>query len=468
MELVVENKAKFEELRAKYPDFTYDSYSWALNDTVLTLSFIFTFSEGDSITVSQKLKLPYTVSEETIERHEDFIFRIGLIEALSYWKAQCSPNFHINCGTLSEDEIAWWVETWYDGLGEFRYRNGLLSVKKENWVEFFFDKPKKHAPKISHDFSELSGSLVAFTGGKDSTLALGLMKDKGEKIETFFVKAHGPKREEIKEVLGLTDIKETVVERNMHPHLLKLNEEGALNGHTPFSIVVAFLGMLSASLRGKKYFIVANEASSDAPTVPGTDINHQYSKSLHFERRFQKLSQMLWPDGPMYFSILRPFSEIGIAALLKKYEDAMPYISSCNTKNKEGAWCGECAKCLFAFMLISAEWDIAFAERLFGTNMFMHTRHLQNLLELTGIAVTRPFECVGTTQESLAILSHILVRFPEAKAMPLISVFLSKNIHMLLPPEIYKMILCEFHDHLIPDAGIIEYLEKVQDEVCYG
>ena len=470
MESVAENKAKFEAFRAECPEFTYRAYSWKLEGKSLVLSFDYELSPDDAVTTTITLKLPEPVSEETVATHEDFIFRIGLIEALSYWKAYCSPTVRVLCGAVSETELAWWKETWFDGLGEFRYRNGLLDVEQDSWVHFLFEGATIESV---HDFGNLEGNLNAFTGGKDSTLALGLLRDSvlGPN-ETFFVSAFAPTRDAIKEVLEVEDYPETVVTRTMHPRLLALNAEGALNGHTPFSIVVAFLGMLTASLRGKKYFVVANEASADQPTVPGTDINHQYSKSLHFEKRFQTLARELWPLGPEYFSILRPFSEIGIAALLKRYEDALQYVSSCNTKDKsEGTsplWCGACAKCLFAFMLFAAEWNIFFAEGLFGKNMFEEEEHLPMLKELTGMAETRPFECVGTTQESLAILSWLVTKLPEAKEMPLIHAFMAKHGDMLLDPSMYKMLACEFHEHSIPDESFVELLKGAQDEVCYG
>ncbi len=466
MEFVTENKAKFEAFRAKYPEFVYRGYSWRLEEKALVLTFDYDLAPGDTVTTSLSMRLPAAVSEESVLAHEDLIFRIGLIEGLSYWKAYCSPVVRVLCGALSEPETAWWKETWFDGMGEFRYRNGLLDVARETWVNFIFEG---RPIETVRDQGLLEGNLIAFTGGKDSTLALGLLRDSllGPN-ETFFVSAPAPTRDAIKEVLEVEDYPETTVSRTMHPRLLALNAEGALNGHTPFSIVVAFLGLLAASLRGRAYFIVANEASADQPTVPGTDINHQYSKSLHFEKRFQAYAGGFWPNGPKYFSILRPFSEIGIAALLKRYEDTLSYVSSCNAKDKPGLWCGDCAKCLFAFLLFSAEWNIFFAEGIFGRNMLEKEEHLTMLEELTGAAETRPFECVGTTQESLAIVSWILAKLPDAKDMPLLKAYLGKHGDLILEPSMYKMIACEFHEHAIPDESFVELLKSAQDEVCYG
>lgn len=469
MEFVVENKVKFDEYRAKYPDFSYLDYSWAREGAMLSMSFTYALSLTDIVTTTLSLTLPEAVTDETIRENEDFIFRIGLIEALSYWKVYCSPTIKIMCGSLTEAEVSWWSDTWFDGMGEFRYRNGLLDVKKESWVTFSFDPNKIFPEKKSHDFSKLNGNLIAFTGGKDSTLALGLLRDvEGNTNETFFVSALAPMRAKIKEALGVTNYPETLVERHMNERLISLNKEGALNGHTPFSIVVALLGVFTASLRNKKYFIVANESSAEEPTVPGTDINHQYSKSLHFEKRFQSYCMMLWPDGPQYFSILRPLSEIGISILLKKFENAMPFVSSCNIKEKTGAWCGTCAKCLFAFILFAAAWDVPFAEKMFGINMLHNAELLTMLEELTGNAETRPFECVGTTQEALALIAEIVSKSREAAEMPLLKAFIEKYPDGELPESVYKIVACEFHEHAITDPVAEEIIKKTQGEVCYG
>jgi hypothetical protein len=470
MEFVTENKAIFQGLRAQYPEFRYRKYSWRREDALLVLSFTYELAPGDSITTSIELSLPEGVLDETIRVHEDYIFRIGLAEAISYWKAHCSPVVHIDCGELSPAELSWWSDTWYDGMGEFRYRNGLLDVSKEDWVRFADNDSGTHARSSFSVRSPapLSGNLIAFTGGKDSTLALAMLNDSAlGPNETFFIQTLAPSREKIFDVLGV-DYPETVIKRTVHPRLLELNASGALNGHTPFSIIVAFLGVFTASLRGLKYVIVANEQSSNQPTVPGTQINHQYSKSIVFEKRFQEYSKMVWPHGPLYFSLLRPFSEIGVAFMLKQYERAMPYISSCNVKDKTGLWCGKCAKCLFSFLLFSATWDVVFATKMFGVNMLDHAEHLELLNELTGIAATRPFECVGTTQETLAILARIFFASRESRHSPLLKDFWEQHQDMLFTPTFFASLACEFHEHAIPEESFVHLLKHVQDESIYG
>ena len=60
---------------------------------------------------------------------------------------------------------------------------------------------------------------------------------------------------------------------------MELNKRGFLNGHTPFSAMVAFTSFLTAYLNDKRYIVLSNESSANESNVMGTKINHQYSKT---------------------------------------------------------------------------------------------------------------------------------------------------------------------------------------------
>lgn len=460
---IIENKAKFDDFRAKYPVFSYDSYSYEKAGKALILSYMYSFGEGDTITTNIDVVLPEEINDEDLKKNEDYILRIGIINALSYWKAYCSPVFQIKCGSLSLAEISWWKNVWFDGVGEFRYRNGLMDVNKNDWVKFICDIDEGNS---KHDFGNLSGNLIGFTGGKDSTLTLGLIKNSNKKENEVFT-IHEPSEsvKKVREVLGVSDWKETVVIRKMHGDLLEKNKEGALNGHTPFSIVIGFLGLFSASLRNKKYLIVSNEASANEVSVPGTDINHQYSKSFEFEKSFESYNKMVWPAGPSYFSILRPLTEVGIISLLQKYESTMPYITSCNTVSRTQLWCRKCPKCLFSFLMFSAVWDIKFTTEIFGVNMFENSGNLGTLLELTGLTLSKPFECVGTTGECLAALAVIYEK-EEALLDPLLKAFYDAHKDILPLPGKFKELVCEWNEHKLPEQ-FENIIKKSQAQICH-
>lgn len=60
-------------------------------------------------------------------------FHLGMAETISYWKCACPKQLKILCGTLSAEQKKWWKKLYYNGLGEFMYRNGIV-VSKEDLV----------------------------------------------------------------------------------------------------------------------------------------------------------------------------------------------------------------------------------------------------------------------------------------------------------------------------------------------
>lgn len=70
---------------------------------------------------------------------------------------------------------------YYNGLGEFMYRNGIV-VSKEDLVTIECED-KACAPL--HDTQSYDGCLVSVGGGKDSVVSLEVLK--GEKITTYSI-----------------------------------------------------------------------------------------------------------------------------------------------------------------------------------------------------------------------------------------------------------------------------------------
>lgn len=62
---------------------------------------------------------------------------------------------------------------------------------------------------------------------------------------------------------------ENIIEvyRTIDKRLLNLNKEGYINGHTPFSSMLAFLSYFIAYILGKKYIALSNESSANESNV---------------------------------------------------------------------------------------------------------------------------------------------------------------------------------------------------------
>jgi hypothetical protein len=187
--------------------------------------------------------------------------------------------------------------------------------------------------------------------------------------------------------------------RYLDPLLFDLNKKGFLNGHTPFSSIVAFNSLLAAHLTNSKYIALSNEASSNEPTVPDSTVNHQYSKSILFENDFRNYVSNYINDELNYFSFLRPLSELQIAKLFSKFEHQYNAFKSCNVGGKNNIWCCSCAKCLFTYIILSPFITQTKMKEIFGKNIFDDDKLKNELDKLSGVENIKPFECVGTVEE---------------------------------------------------------------------
>ena len=106
-----------------------------------------------------------------------------------------------------------------------------------------------------------------------------------------------------------------MVRRHLDPGLADLNASGALNGHVPVTAIVSLIAVVGSFLYGYDTIAMAVErsASEETALVDGVPVNHQYSKSLEFERALADLVAGVIDPGLSYGSALRPYSELAIA-----------------------------------------------------------------------------------------------------------------------------------------------------------
>ena len=198
-----------------------------------------------------------------------------------------------------------------------------------------------------------------------------------------------------------------VLHRQIDPKLLELNAQGFLNGHTPFSAMLAFYSVLLSAVTGIRDVALSNESSANEPTVPGTNINHQYSKSLEFETDFRDYVHDWMGDSNHYYSHLRSLNELQIAERFARYPQYFPVFKSCNVGSKENKWCGHCPKCLFAYIILSPFIPEEKLQEIFGHDLLNDPTLEQTFDELSGLSKIKPFECVGTVREVNEALRRI-------------------------------------------------------------
>ncbi len=391
------NNVKYNELREKYKEFNYDNYSYVFVDNKLEITF--EFSQYDGINFKPKWTIPIS-EDEYIKKDRSFldkiIFNLGLVEVISYWKATCSPILNVKCSALNEHQKKWWKKLYFNGLGEFFYTNNI-SVNESDFIDIICNNELEKNEIILKD--DFEGCLIPIGGGKDSIVTLETLNKSKQKLDNlcYIVNPRGATIETAK-ISGYRD-KTVSVNRTIDKNLIDLNNNGFLNGHTPFSAILAFSSYLTAYLYDKKFITLSNESSANESNVEGSNVNHQYSKSIEFENDFREYVQIYLSDKIQYFSLLRPLNEFKIVKIFCQYNKYFKVFKSCNVGSKEDIWCNNCPKCLYVYIMLSAFLSLEEMNVIFETNMFDNIE-LTNILDgLVSSKFDKPFECVGTKEE---------------------------------------------------------------------
>lgn len=388
---------KFEKFRAENPVFTYKSYAIEEKEDSVEISYKFSINGLADFNPSWNFPKPDNFSIKNDLTFERLVFSLGMAEAVSYWKATCSPEMRVECGELSPEQIQWWKKLWFAGLGEFFYVNGI-SADKDSFVNIV---PVGHFTyTFETERPEPTGCLVPIGGGKDSALTLETLTNAGMKCRCYAIN----KRCSITATVTTAGLDENALitaSRRFDRSLINLNKEGYLNGHTPFSSIVAFSAEITAYLNGLKYIVLSNEASANESTVVGQEVNHQYSKSFEFEADFHSYEEKYLKTGIYYFSFLRPLAEFQIAKMFVSHKKYLPVFRSCNLGSKVSPdiWCGECPKCLFVCLILSPFLSLDELNEIFGRDMLNDENMIDYFVELAGMSDHKPFECVGSIDE---------------------------------------------------------------------
>lgn len=385
--------------------FIFDSYSIVATKTVLT----FTYQAG-SDRFEEKLYLPKPLSDTVdTEIVSVLLFNLHLALGISYWKMKCIPKIEIKSGTLTADQAMFWNLVYTKGLGEFYYRN---KIDFRNLVAFPSNGQAGVKPK---DISFLKRDLVGIGGGKDSVVTWERLKKKGS-LATGLVIETQKKYESIDELLKTGNIPVIRIRREMDACLIKQKNNAFYhNGHVPISMIYAWIGIFAALAYDYRAFVVSNEKSADEGNtyMYGVPINHQWSKSKEFEDAFVRYLHLYITPAISYYSPLREMTELQIVEEFLTYPRYRSVVSSCNRNFSvtnslvDTRWCGNCPKCAFAFLLFAAYLPKKDAVELFGKNMLEDPSLSGLFRDLLGKGGLKPFECVGTFEESQAALKMI-------------------------------------------------------------
>ena len=396
-----DNQHKFDALRNEFAMFAFERQEVKLENGDLSLAF--EFNLDDRYRFRPTLSIParpfFDWESIPLEQLEILAFQIGMTELVSYWKIACPKRVIVKPFGLNQNQVKFWKKLYYNGLGEFLYLNGI-SVSEEGLMRLESIGNPSFA-KVDVPLDERT--LVPVGGGKDSVVTLECLRGQMP-VVPMIVNPRGATLNCVS-TAGYGENDFIVINRTLDPTMLQLNKEGYLNGHTPFSALLAFIGVLVAFGSRSRYIALSNENSANESTVPGTNINHQYSKSIEFERDFRNYVAENMNDKVQYFSFLRPLSELQIAKLFAQCEAYHPVFRSCNVGSKTDSWCGHCPKCLFTWIILSPFLSREKLTAIFGKDL-MTDESLRPIYEqLNGTAPVKPFECVGTVEEVRACIN---------------------------------------------------------------
>lgn len=454
------NQTKYNAFRQTHPEFVYEGYQYDVQPDGLHI--VFHFHIGNEVFFEPTAFIPsrpFLQFQQPTEVLNNLVFNIGMIELISYWKCYCPPTVTVLCGALEPDQVDFWKKIYFNGLGEFFYINGI-----EATIDDFMTlqsnataQTKNNPPAFPANNPNIA--LVPIGGGKDSVVTLELLNKAAGNQQNVIPLILNPRGATIGciEAAGYTMDQVLVIHRTIHPKLLELNAQGCLNGHTPFSAMLAFYTLLASRLSGIANIALSNEGSANESTVVGTSVNHQYSKSIEFENDFRRYAEHHISPEHNYFSFLRPLSELQIGMLFSGYEHYFPVFKSCNAGSKQDIWCGHCAKCLFAYIILSPFIEPSKLNTIFGKCMLDDESLQLEFDQLTGRTETKPFECVGTISEVHSAISMTIDRWyrqsrpallknyqPKHTTTPLHTLNLEHNV----PANFFCQLLPAIYSHL--------------------
>jgi hypothetical protein len=416
-------------LREQHPTFCYESYSVAPDSKGLRLEFRFTIAP--TLEFTPHIIIPIADPSSISRLSEDpmvkrLTFLIGMVELLSYWKLCCSPRIEINCGELDSTEVAFWEKLIRKGLGEFFFTNNISPNLEFSIVSAPQKTPNSEETTKRNRIPD-NTYLVLVGGGKDSLVTLELLRRASDTTKiSVNALALNPIPASIDAISAAHYPAPLFIQRTLDPKLRDLNSQGYLNGHTPFSALLAFTTVLTAYANGYRYILASNEASASEGNIlfHGLEINHQYSKSYEFERDLRDYISTL-KLGVEYLSLLRPINELQICAIFSEMPKYHPIFRSCNreqtlaartrtlantvanTASARPGWCANCPKCAFTFLCLRCFLSQQQIHEIFGVDPSLQSDFSSLAFELAGFSAHKPFECVGTYQEVRACLAHL-------------------------------------------------------------
>jgi len=381
---------------------------------------VYAFDDGPELV--ERLEFPHApaLPDERSSAFDAALLLLHLIAGVSYYKAGVPSGLRVE-GEPLDPALAELLDAVYvHGLAEFAYQN---KIDLRGRIRF----PAGAAVARVAPTPDLPRhSLVAIGGGKDSLVSIEMLKRSAEPATVAWVGTS----ELIAACARRTGLPELNIGRRLAPELFEYNRLGAWNGHIPVTAINSAILLCAAILYGHDSVIFSNERSASVATLEydGQAVNHQWSKSLEFERGLRTYVKGHVAADLDYFSLLRPWSELAVTRAFAqdtRYDDVF---SSCNRnfrirgERPSDRWCGQCPKCHFVFLALAPFVAKPRLLAIFGRNLLDDATLAPGFDALLEYRDHKPFECVGEGRESRAALMALTQR-PEWREDALVARF---------------------------------------------
>ena len=386
--------------------FHFEGYRTSENRLTCYFDYRVVFDDAADMVFTETWVLPSPVPKDDLVVKK-ILDALAIGVGVSYYKRYLPNKFGL-WQELSERQAEFWNDVYLNGFGELLYVNKLSASR----LARFSGSATLDQPVPSLNLEDVA--LLGLGGGKDSIVAGELLKNVGMTV-TGFVFSTDDHVGQTSQIAAIMDVALLPIHRTIDPLVIEIAKDpDTYSGHVPISMLFGLSGLLLAAIYHYRYVVVANESSASEINTKWEDIevNHQWSKSLAFEKNFQAFVYQTISTDIWYFSAIRPLNSVAIAKMFSKYKDYFSSFTSCNlvfridkAKRPNGRWCGQCAKCLSSFIILSPWITEKELVQIFDKNMLDDDELKQLFLELTGATGHKPLDCVGTPEEIVLSLN---------------------------------------------------------------
>ena len=329
------------------------------------------------------------------------ITAVGMAMAPFHFLLADFASVRLEFAYLTNEAKTFYQDYFRAGLAELRYRQGLNPNRE---IRVFSSSDQAGVAPVSLDTDDKI--LMLNGGGKDTAVMAELLRETGQSLAWASINL-SPRQTGVANVSGIRE------SYNVRFEIDPAIRQDARYpwGHVPFTALFMCLGLIPAIIGRFRYVTTGNEYSANFGNMffRCIEINHQYSKSHAYETAFNEYLENNVVRGVKFFSALRPFYEIRIAAMLSQLPQYLDSFVSCN---KGSHWCNDCPKCAFIFLALAPFIELERLVSVFGENLIEKRSIRLYLLDLLSGRV-KPWECVGTQGECQLAMKLTLAKFPD-------------------------------------------------------